>query len=231
MEDVRAKARSGKRRVAENRRADRPTWRLIYHDLREQIVELTLQPGEPLNEKEIAEHYGVSRTPVREATARLADEGLIEVFPQSGTFVAEIPFDKLPEAMVIRKALEQCSVRYAAQRATRSDTYSLAAILERQREAHAARDQAAFHAADERFHSEIARISGHPGIWKLVMQVKTQVDRYRRTTLSSSDRMLSVIADHEVILEGIAAGDPDRAVAAITAHLDAVLPEDCDKST
>lgn len=228
MEKKVSKTERGRRPVSETRRAERrtPTWRKVYEDLRNEIVDLKRQPSEPLNEKEIAQSYGISRTPVREATLRLADEGLIEVFPQSGTFVARIPFEDLPEAMAIRKALEQLSVSRAAQRATRSDVVSLAAIVERQRESRDARDETAFHAADEQFHAEIVRISGYPGIWRLVMQVKTQVDRYRRTTLASLDRMDQVISDHEAILAAIASADPERAVTALNAHLDAVLPQD-----
>ena len=62
----------------------------IHRDLRAEIVSLRRKPGEPIVEKQIAEAYGVSRTPVREALLRLADDGLIEIFPQSGTFVARI---------------------------------------------------------------------------------------------------------------------------------------------
>ncbi|QQA42708.1 GntR family transcriptional regulator [Pelagovum pacificum] len=221
------------RRPPRNRSVERPTptWRHIYNQLRERIVTLDLQPGETLNEKEIAEEYGVSRTPVREATLRLADEGLIEVFPQSGTFIARIPYDELPEAMVIREALETKSVQLATDAATRSDIMVLRTIVERQREADLAQDQAAFHAADESFHAEIARIAGHEGLWKLVLSVKLQVDRYRRTTLFQPNRMKKVIEDHEAIIEGMTSGDPSQAVEALIRHLNNVLPDELPSKT
>lgn len=184
-----------------------------------------LRPGDPINEKEIASHYGLSRTPVREAMQRLADERLIEVFPQSGTFVARIPYDDLPEAMVIRKALETASVRLAAEKATKSQVLALATIVEQQREAAEANDQTTFHRADEAFHAKIAEISGFPGIWRQVLQVKVQVDRYRRMTLAQEGRMAQVIADHERILACITASSPEDAVSEMAHHLDAVLPE------
>src|SRR3954454_24978491 len=68
--------------------------------LRDELVSLARRPGEAIVEKEIAAAYGVSRTPVREAVLRLADEGLIEIFPQSGTFGARIPIAALPEAII-----------------------------------------------------------------------------------------------------------------------------------
>jgi len=188
-------------------------------------VSLRLKPGDPISEKEVAARYGVSRTPVREAIQRLADERLVEIFPQSGTFVARIPYDDLPEAMVIRKALETASVRLATEKATRSQLLALATIVEQQREAAEANDRGAFHRADEAFHAKIAEISGFPGIWRQVLQVKVQVDRYRRLTLTQEGRMAQVIADHERILAGITAGNPADAEAGMALHLDAVLPD------
>ena len=183
---------------------------MIYADLRAQIMSLERRPGEPILESQIASAYGVSRTPVREAVLKLADEGLIEIFPQSGTFVARIPLAALPEAIVIRKSLEETSVRFAAQRASRSQIVAISAILERQREAELAGDREAFHSADEAFHAAIADAGGYPGIWKMVQQVKVHVDRYRRLTLPQEGRMARVIGEHAAIWTAIEAGDARR---------------------
>ena len=199
-------------------------WRLVYEELRSLIVGMKMPPGSPVREKEIALRFGVSRTPVREALLRLADEGLLEVFPQSGTFVARIPFDELPEAIMLRKVLEMEGVRQATGRLTKSAQLGLASIIEQQREAAAAGEREQFHCADEAFHARIAAISGYPGIWKLVLQVKTQVDRFRQLTLLMPQRMFVVIEDHQRILDRMSEGDPERAAAAMAAHLDAVLP-------
>src|SRR5471030_290873 len=121
----------------------------IYSDLRMELVSLQRRPGEAVSEAEIALSYGVSRTPVREAILKLSDEGLLEIFPQSGIFVSRIPVAALPEAIIIRKALEETTARLAAERATSSQVLILHAILERQREADAADDRDAFHHADE----------------------------------------------------------------------------------
>src|ERR1700761_2864148 len=138
----------------------------IYSDLRAELLSLARHPGEAISEAEIASSYGVSRTPVREAILKLSDEGLLEIFPQSGIIVSRIPLAELPEAIIIRKALEETTARLAAERATASQILALRAILERQREADAANDSDAFHAADEAFHSSIAELAGHHGIWK-----------------------------------------------------------------
>ncbi len=195
----------------------------IYSDLRAELVSLQRRPGAAISEAEIALYYGVSRTPVREAILRLADEGLVEIFPQSGIFVSRIPISALPEAIIIRKALEETTARLAAERATSSQILTLHSILERQREANVAKDRDAFHHADETFHGTIAQVAGYPGIWTLIQQVKVHVDRYRRLTLPQRGRMAQVIAEHEVILAAIERRDPAGARAAMEAHLERLL--------
>ncbi|MBP2297597.1 GntR family transcriptional regulator [Azospirillum picis] len=192
----------------------------IHRDLRAEIVSLKRKPGEPIVEKQIAEAYGVSRTPVREAVLKLADEGLIEIFPQSGTFVARIPLGALPEAGVIRKVLERATVRFAAERATRSQVAALHACLERQREVDADGDADGFHQADEAFHAHITEMAGYPGFWTIIQQAKVQLDRCRRLTLPVPGRMRTVIAEHEAIVEGIATRDADEAERCLIRHLD-----------
>jgi DNA-binding GntR family transcriptional regulator len=195
----------------------------IYSDLRADLVSLQRRPGEAISEAEIALSYGVSRTPVREAILKLSDEGLLEIFPQSGIFVSRIPVAALPEAIIIRKALEETTARLAAQRATSSQILILHSILQRQREASAAGDGDAFHHADEMFHAGIAEVAGHPGIWKLIQQVKVHVDRYRRLTLPLQGRIAHAIAEHESILAAIEARNPARARTTMEAHLDRLL--------
>jgi GntR family transcriptional regulator, rspAB operon transcriptional repressor len=195
----------------------------IYSDLRSQLVSLQRRPGEAISEAEIALSYGVSRTPVREAILKLSDEGLLEIFPQSGIFVSRIPMAALPEAIIVRKALEETTAQLAAEHATTSQILILHAILERQREANAANDRDAFHHADESFHATIADVAGHPGIWTLIQQVKIHVDRYRRLTLPQQGRIARAIEEHEAILGAIEAHDPARARIAMQTHLERLL--------
>jgi GntR family transcriptional regulator, rspAB operon transcriptional repressor len=195
----------------------------IYSDLRNQLVSLQRRPGEAVSEAEIALSYGVSRTPVREAILKLSDEGLLEIFPQSGIFVSLIPVAALPEAIIIRKALEETTARLAAERVSSSQILVLRSILERQREADAAADRDAFHQADEDFHATIAEVAGYPGIWALIQQVKVHVDRYRRLTLPQVGRIARTIVEHEAILGAIEARDRVAAGIAMQSHLERLL--------
>jgi GntR family transcriptional regulator, rspAB operon transcriptional repressor len=192
----------------------------VYRVLRQEIVWLKRNPGAAIVEKDIAVAQRVSRTPVREALLRLTAEGLVDTIPKSGTFVARIPITALPEAIVVRKALEQVTSRAAATGARRSQVQGLRALLERQREAEAAGDRAEFHKADEAFHAAVAAIGGYPGIWSLIQSVKTQIDRYRLLTLPQHGRMSRVIKEHAAVVTAIERHDADRAAAAMGAHLD-----------
>ena len=196
----------------------------IHAALRDRIVALELAPGSALPEKEFAESFGVSRTPVREALLRLAEEQLVDIYPQSGTFVAPIRVSVVQDAMVIRNALERFAAGAAAARAEGADIAALDANLARQRSAAALEDIDAFHASDEAMHQLIADIAGHPNIWRVVKREKANVDRVRLLSLHFAGRFETVIAEHARIVEALRERRPDAAEAAMHAHLGRVLP-------
>jgi len=197
----------------------------ICNELREAIVALELEPGTPLSEKDLTERFGVSRTPIREALIRLAEEGLVDIRPQSGTFVSRIPLSAIPEAVIVRQALEGALVEMAALRSDEGASATLDKVIERQEAFARLDDRAAFHEADEAFHETIAALSGHPGVWRTVRQAKLQIDRCRRLTLPTLGRMDQVIGEHRVIADAVRLGDAGAARAAMEAHLQAVLPD------
>ena len=129
----------------------------------------------------------------------------------------------LPEAIIIRKALEETTARRAAERATKAQIAALRDIVKAQRDAMQAENRNAFHELDEKFHGTIADIAGHPNIWSLVQSVKVQVDRYRRLTLPQTGRLTRVIREHTQVVTAMARRDPHAAAAAMGAHLDGLL--------
>lgn len=192
---------------------------IVRRSLRMEIVNMERKPGEAISEKAIAAHYGVSRTPVREALLALSEEGLVDIFPQSGTFVARIPLAGMPEAILIRISLEETIVRLVAEQATPEEIAALEQELERQRAAALDGDVKQFHQLDEAFHALLAAIAGYPGVWTLVQQVKYQMDRFRHLTLAISNRPATIIGEHEAIVAAIRAHDPAAAIAAMNRHL------------
>ncbi|WP_064696706.1 GntR family transcriptional regulator [Rhizobium aegyptiacum] len=197
----------------------------IYERLYADIVSLRMPPGLLLQEKRIAEDFGVSRTPVREALLRLSEGGLVDIYPQSGTVVSRVPVAAIPEAVVVRKALEGTTVETAAQTATAADIAHLDAIIARQRSHAAAGNASKFHEEDEVFHEAIAEISGYPGIWAILKTVKVQIDRARRLALPALGRMDNVVREHIVIRDALAAHDAAAARGAMIHHLSAVIPD------
>ncbi|GGP24619.1 GntR family transcriptional regulator [Silvimonas amylolytica] len=198
--------------------------RRVYLDLRMRIVEMSMPPGTRIVERDIAAEHGTSRTPVHEAVQRLAEEGLVEIMPRVGTFVARIPLDALEEAMLVRTALEIAIVEEAAKRISAEGVEVLRGILAAQRQYAEAGDTRGFHQTDEAFHAALAELSGHPGVWPIILQAKTQIDRYRRLTLPLPGRMEHVVDEHVDVVNAIAKGEPASAVAAMRSHLDHVLP-------
>ena len=196
---------------------------MIHGSLRMDIIRLVRRPGDPISEKELAQQFGVSRTPVREALLRLAEERLVEIFPQSGTFVARIPLADLPEAILVRRSLEVTMADLAAQRRKPEGLTAMAKAIERQKLAADQQDMNAFHQGDDDFHAAIALTADHPGVWGLVQSVKTQVDRYRRLTLPVPGRMKAVISDHEPIDEAIRKGQAADATRLMAEHLSMLM--------
>ncbi len=177
-----------------------------YDLLRDAIVSLWLKPGEPVNEKAICEQLGVSRTPVREALMRLADEGLVQVYPQAGTFISPIDLEHVFEGQIVRDALEMAMIRRAAHRLTPAFAARLAAILDDQRRCSARNDHQAFYVADEEFHRTISQCAGSLRIWRIINSAKAQLDRVRRA-----------------IYDGLVSGKEAQAARALQIHLDTVF--------
>ncbi|PZU93803.1 MAG: GntR family transcriptional regulator [Chelatococcus sp.] len=198
---------------------------LVQDALRQAILSMQIVPGAPLVEKELTAHFGVSRTPIREALIRLKEEGLVEIFPQAGTFVARIPTEAIPEAVFIRQALECATVELVATVAAGAAVPALDASIARLHEAYDAADREAFHRADEEFHEALALAAGFPGIWKIAQAAKSQIDRCRRMTLPVPGRMAMVIREHLAIADAVRRGDGPAAAAAMRAHLGTLLPD------
>ncbi|ARQ62298.1 GntR family transcriptional regulator [Rhizobium sophoriradicis] len=198
---------------------------VIYERLYADIVSLRMPPGLFLQEKRIADEFGVSRTPVREALLRLSEGGLVDIFPQSGTVVSRVPVSAIPEAVIVRKALEGTTAEMAAQTATAADVARLDAIIARQRAHAAVGNASSFHEEDEAFHEAIAQISGYPGIWGILKTVKVQIDRARRLALPALGRMGNVVSEHMIIRDALAAHEAAAARSAMIHHLSAVIPD------
>lgn len=200
-----------------------PVTRQLTRALRDAIVTMRLKPGERISEQEIATHYGVSRSPVREAFIRLGDAGLLRILPQRGTLVVKISRSAVENARFVREAIEVALVGEAARRAGPADRTALAASLAEQAAAVGRRDGRALFALDEAFHRLIAGVAGRPAAWDVVEEVKSQMDRVRFIDMAEAVPMALVVAQHRAVAEAIAAGDPAAAERGMREHLALIL--------
>lgn len=187
--------------------------------LRREIIALHLPPGAALSENELAAELGVSRTPVRESLILLQDEGLVQVYPQVGTFVALVDPDRVAEAQFIREAVECSSLRSVTLPLAAADAEALAQNLRHQVLAAEGEDPEAFFALDEEFHRTLLRSAGHESAWRTVTSQKAHLDRARRLSLSHLRPMASLTEQHGSIVAALVAGDRESAVASLEAHL------------
>jgi DNA-binding GntR family transcriptional regulator len=195
----------------------------LYRDLRERIVSVALAPGQAVSETRIAEQYGVSRTPVREAFKRLAEDGFLDVVPQVGTFVARIDLRLVRDAHFVRETLECRIVELASARIDAAGRARLADTLARQRRALVAHDAAGFFEADEALHRLLAEIAGHTAAWQVVQSAKSQLDRVRHLSLASRTRSRLRMTEHRAIAERVSAGDARGAREAMRVHLASIF--------
>jgi GntR family transcriptional regulator, rspAB operon transcriptional repressor len=191
----------------------------IYEALKKAIVSLRLPPGASISENRICRQIGVSRTPVRAAIIRLVEDGLIEVFPQKGSFVAPIKLGAVRDNHFIRKALELAVLRRAAEAWTPELGAKSRLILQRQAAALANDDPDAFHSLDEAFHGAFCAAAGLEGVWSTILIAKARVDRVHRLA-SMQGRLPQVIVEHRDILDALDAGDAGRAAERLDYHLD-----------
>ena len=202
--------------------ADQTKTERVYNDLRRRIRELTLPPGEPLRRDEIALELGVSRAPVSEAIARLADEALVDVFPQHGSFVAPIRASDVREALFIRTGLEVEAIRRAALTRDAGLLARLDANLDAQAEALKAGDLALFYDLDDAMHAAIFATLGMARAERLLEAARAPLDRPRRILLPEDGRPEATLVEHRRLVDAIRSGDVEFAAAAMRVHLSMV---------
>ncbi len=191
----------------------------VYEALKKAIVSLRLPPGTSISENRICRQVGVSRTPVRGAIIRLVDDGLIEVFPQKGSFVAPIKLSAVRNNHFIRKSLELAVLRRAAPAWGADRAAKSRQILERQAAALDADDLEQFHEFDEAFHRSFCEAAGLEGVWGTIQIAKARVDRVHRLA-GGQGRLPLVIHEHRAILDALDAGDGERALSSLDYHLE-----------
>ena len=194
-------------RVAEAMTKRKTSADIVFEQLYESIMSLSLMPGEKVSEADIAERFGVSRQPVRDAFSRLGGMRLLQIQPQRATQVRKFSLSAIADARFVRLALELEIMREAAANWDDKHADALERNLGQQEEAVATLDRSAFHRLDERFHQLLAKAAGRANAFELVLQKKAMVDRICVLSLKDQSGMEELVADHRAILRHVADGD------------------------
>lgn len=189
----------------------------VLQELTNEIRTLRLAPGRVLSESELARQLGVSRTPVREALARLADLGLVVIVPQVGTRVDLIRLSEVEQARFMREHLEVAAFESAA-KTPGPDTSLARRFLAEQHAAAVAGDLDRVFAADEAMHEQIFVMGGYGGVWQTVRQAKLQLDRLRMLSETHSATLVELMNDHERILAALEKHDVTAGRRHVRAH-------------
>jgi len=197
---------------------------VVYDDLRSAIIGLGLKPGARIDKSEVCGRLGVSRQPLAEAIARLAEERLVEVEPQKGTFVARIRMSDVAEAAFVRRALEVATVEAVAADLDDQTVARLERVVGYQAAALKAKDPAEFYALDVRFHTMLFERLAMRRVAEVVDTSRAQLERARRLMLPTG-RSQHTLKEHRAILAALGERSPDKAGRAMGAHLDAVMEE------
>jgi len=185
-------------------------WKLVATRLRFAIISREFEPGEHLRELALAQRFGVSRVPVREALIRLAHEGLVRGEPRRGSFVVGMSLADVREIYDVRTLLEVHASRLAAKAATSDDIQNLRRLLGNLDNDMKKGDSEAAAAVDLAFHREIVTAAHHRRLlatWEplsgIIQTILTLTNEH-----STEHRIMSA---HRPLVEAIAAGDPDAA--------------------
>ena len=200
-------------------RGQRETGRdYAFRTLKENIVQLELEPGSMVSENELAMQMGLSRTPVREALMALAKVRLIEVYPQRGSAVAPIDYDLVEESCFMRSVLECAVVELACQNVTEEQKVALLDNVTLQERYLEDGRMEALMQLDNDLHQMLFTIAHKAQTWEMLSGYTVHFDRVRHMSLDAprNDRN---VADHRAIVLAVAAGNMQAAREAMELHL------------
>ena len=196
-----------------------PVNQQIYRILSRDIVQCLIPPGTPLSEKEVSMRFDVSRQPVREAFIKLAENGLIQIRPQRGSYVNKISLSQVRNGCFVRQAIECAVARRAATMITDKQLYQLEQNLHQQRIAIDRLQHNDFFQLDDEFHQLLSLIADCQLAWDTIENIKAAIDRVRYMSLDHVSSPDMLLAQHHDIFHALEKRDPDLVEKAMTQHL------------
>ena len=199
----------------------KPIRDIVYDVLRTAILQGRIKAGHRIVEKEYAEKFGISRTPVREALRKLEQtEGFVQYLPRKGVVVKTFETREIIEIYTIRIALETLAAAAAVENITAEQILRLQEAVNRMEQAEGRGDTAEFLEMCRLFNGIIIEASRMPRLSGLINTMQDYLERFRTISLSGEARRKAAVLEHKAILEAMLAGDIDTARRCVCAHLE-----------
>jgi DNA-binding GntR family transcriptional regulator len=198
---------------------NRPLYEDVADKLREQIFSKHLLPGSWLDEQSLADQFGISRTPMREAIKVLASEGLVTIKMRRGAYVTEVFRSDLEQIFTILSLLEGQAAKEAATKASEAQLNLLDHLHHRLETAAADRDIEQFFEINVKFHELIQEIAGNRWMNGVIADLRKVLKLHRRDSLTSTGRLQNSLLEHREILRALLKRDEAAAESAMQKHL------------
>lgn len=198
-----------------------------YSIISQRIVKAELKPGTRISEKTLAENLNIGRTPVREALIKLRQNNLVEVIPQSGTFISKINLNEVKDARFVRRSIELQIMQEAVKHDLSKKDIIISEInLQNQEKASIINDFDLFLDLDNEFHHTFYQLTHHDQVWNWINQFNVSFNRYRFLSLKVKELSWKrLIQDHKEILEAVKNKDINKVIKLTKSHLDLVPKE------
>ncbi|NMG55941.1 GntR family transcriptional regulator [Aromatoleum aromaticum] len=192
----------------------------VAERLRQRIYSHDLAPGTWVDEQALADDYGISRTPLREALKVLASEGLVTLKPRRGCYVNEISERDLDEIFTVMALLEGQCAHLTARKATDADLERLRKIHEKLEKAAGTGDIDGYFEANQAFHQALQKITDNRWLLQVIEDLRKVIKLSRHHSLFSEGRLEQSLAEHRGILAALTERDAERAELLMRAHID-----------
>ena len=192
--------------------------RLAEQSIHEMVLDGRLAPGARVNEVELAEAFGISRGPLREAIQRLASQGLLTMRSHHGATVKVFGWDELRDLYEVRMALEDFAVRSGAERATSEQLESLCRLLQ-ETQSLLTHSGAESYPSKPDFHRQIVELSGNEALIEMHALTLQKIEIARSRSAKDPGRAREAVEEHQAVLQALLDGRPEPAAKALEDHL------------
>ena len=205
------------RRMGKVVKQDRATQ--VFESLKQRILNFHLSPGVKISDKEVAQEMGLSRTPVREALSRLAEQGLVESHPNRGSTVKVFSRKEVEDHYRLRDSLESLAITLTSQHLDKKRVKVLRDLVESYPTLMKSHDLVRFNDADEQFHDLIAFYSGNSALYEALRNLQGKIRIIRRYDHIRSTSFREAYDEHKQILNHMVKGEVAKARKTMSEHI------------